>query len=286
VPELFHHQERFFGCLTLRRVRRITSGPDLAAYDALANTLLHRVAFDAEYDLLIATQAFDAGSSARCPALGDDGGCAVHRDRKPAVCRVVPLDALVPDALQHQVLAERAQDALDWGADCIAPGIRAGFEPLTRRLAVVNDSARQALRAHRESLADERRFWGKAVFRVLEDDLFRDAARVRALPSVGFFALSLAPVLMVIGVASERCRRRTLAFLDAQLWLARRTLERASRDGDPQDDALARLAAFARTHAELRAALAASPPRPTPETPEQRELEHWLGLPELGSDPA
>ncbi|HEX7452784.1 MAG TPA: YkgJ family cysteine cluster protein, partial [Polyangiaceae bacterium] len=138
VPELFHHQRRFIGCLSVRWLGEPAQ-------------------------LLLGARAYDTELSEHCPALDGERHCRIHDDHKPAVCRVVPFDEQLPDHLQHLVLAERAAEARYMGSDCIAPGTRAGFPVVTRRLELVDEGARAALTARRRDLANDQRFWGKSL---------------------------------------------------------------------------------------------------------------------------
>jgi len=115
LPELFHHQDLFVGCLAIRRVQRHQPGETLIAGQtrfllsksdageiaALAESL--HFATGTGYDLSIQTQALDYESLKRCPALGEDNRCSIHDNRKPSVCSMVPFDALFPERLQHVV---------------------------------------------------------------------------------------------------------------------------------------------------------------------------------------
>ena len=146
LPELFYHQDRFIGCLGIRRMKRPCPGDslgngyaaiaanaeDCAAFDDSANRYLHSIRrySGSDHDVLLATHGFDIPGLGNCPALGSDGRCTIHSDRKPAGCCTVPLDALVPDEFQHLVLAERQIDAHFSGANCIKRGINAGTLPL------------------------------------------------------------------------------------------------------------------------------------------------------------
>ena len=282
MPELLHHQDTFFGYLTVQRLERVASddAAQSTAFDELAGRLWHRLpATIGEHDILLATQAFDTGLSARCPALDTEQRCSVHFDKKPAICRVVPFDALRPDNLQHRVLSDRAAEAQYLGSDCIAPGQRDGFAVVTRRLSVVNDDARQALAARRRDLASERRFWGNAVFQMLRAELFADASRLAQVPSNGFLSLSLAPVLMVLADASPRSRARCLSYLEAQARLATDMLLAASAAGQSERAEFRQLRAFAGTNARLHALLVAAPPPLTSLPSSERvALDRWLGL--------
>jgi hypothetical protein len=251
VPELFHHQRTFIGCLSVR-------WPG-----------------EAGRDLLLTTRAFDTGLSEHCPALDAERRCSIHDDKKPAVCRVVPFDELLPDPLQHLVLSERATEARYLGRDCIVPGVRAGFPVVTRRLEVVDEGARAALAERRRDLANEQRFWGNTVTPLLAAEL----RSFRPYHAGGFLTLSIAPVLMELAAASVRCRERCMAYLGAQATLCERTLKEARSAGFAERAAIRQLAAFTGTNARLLAVLSAAPPlMTTSPIAERASLERWLGL--------
>ena len=227
---------------------------------ALAEQLLHAVpGAPATADrVLLATQAFDAGLEARCPALNAELGCSLHGPHKPGICRVVPFDALLPDGLQHLVLAQRAAETRYLGSDCISPGVRPGFAVVTRRLEVVQADARAALDDRRRDLAEERIRWGQRVFQALLPELGAGGSALEKLPRQGFITLSLAPVLLVLAEASDRSRTRCVAYLAAQAALAEGMLATARARGLEQTEASLRLVAFQRTNQRLHAALAGS----------------------------
>jgi Fe-S-cluster containining protein len=259
VPELLHHQHTFFGCLTIQRMAR-PSLRDAALHseqERLAASLWHRLPEgDARTDdVLLATGAFDLGISPRCPALDDEQRCSLHADRKPAICRVVPLDALQADRAQHLVLASRESEAHYFGSDCIAPGQKPAFEVVTRRFNVVQDGARAALAQRRRDLAEERSAWGDRVFQLLRADLFRSPAALERLPRAGFMTLSLAPVLIALLEKSQLSRSRCVEYLDAQARLAQRLLDHAGASGHAERDTVRQLAAFAGTNTRLRSQL-------------------------------
>jgi hypothetical protein len=250
---LFHHQRAFIGCLSVRWLA--APGGELA----------------------LTTRAFDTGLSERCPALDAERRCSLHDDKKPAVCRVVPFDEWLPDHLQHLVLAERAREARYIGSDCIVPGARPGLPVVTRRLEVVDAGARRALAERRRDLADERRFWGRALAPLLRAELL--ARSEPALPPSGFLTLSIAPVLLVLADTSSRSRERCMAYLAAQAPLCERTLQQARLDGCAERAAIQQLSAFTSTNARLLAFLAAAPPsRAALPAAERACLERWLGL--------
>jgi len=256
VPELLHHQHRFFGCLTIQRLARppLSDAVHRTEFDQLAASLWHRLPEGNARtdDVLLATRALDWGLSERCPALDDQQRCSLHQDRKPLVCRVVPLDALQPDCVQHRLLASREAEAHHFGSDCIVPGRMPGFQVVTRRLDVVDHGSRAALAEHREDLARERDAWGDRVFQLLRADLLPSAGALERLPKVGFMTLSLVPVLLSLLSKSLLGRARCVAYLDAQAQLAERLLGDAIACGHAQRDTVRQLTAFARSNAGLR----------------------------------
>jgi Fe-S-cluster containining protein len=289
VPELFHHQNRFVGSLAIRRVPRLragqrvgrgASGAPLGDADAreiadLADAVLHPLGAHLD-DVWIGTQALSVAGPDRCPALGSDMRCTVHDDRKPAACAVVPLDALVPDRLQHRVLAERRAEAAYLGADCIVQGTRPGAVPMIRRLAVVDTDAADALARHRRGLVDDKRWWGTAVFGILQKDLFAQAAMRARIPVDGFVVLAIAPVLVVLASVSARCRVRCVEYVDAQLALIDRTL--GLLDGQRSNETVrSQLHVFARTHRALRGGLANGVHAAARPLTEVHAIERWMG---------
>ena len=189
----------------------------------------------------------------------------------------MPFDEQLPDHSQHLVLAERAAEARYLGSDCIAPGARAGFPVVTRRLELVDGNARAALAERRRDLANEQRFWGSTVTPLLAAELRSHALR-RQRPG-GFLTLSIAPVLMDLSAASTRSRERCMAYLVAQATLCERTLKEARSAGFAERPAIRQLAAFSGTNARLLAVLSAAPPLVTNlPSAERAALERWLGL--------
>jgi hypothetical protein len=306
LSELFHHERRFIGCLTLRRVKRVRRGEPLAglgehrrvdaedelAFAALAARLLHPLpahpresGSGASMYALLAVQAWYEPDRGRCPALGPDGSCSVHHDRKPTACRVAPLEAWLPDRFQAGVLASRLSAAEYRGSDCVLPGERAG-RVVTRGLKLVQPEARDVLARRRAELASDKRFWGDAVFAELARDLASDPAALARIPLQGFVSIPLAPILLVLARVSERCRARCLRFLEAQLGLIEAAqaerggsgaLPRLSLHQDSLPFAAANeLAALARASRHLLGSL--SRPLSTPPQPHAAEMEAWLGL--------
>ncbi|MFM0301336.1 hypothetical protein PQQ99_14540 [Paraburkholderia sediminicola] len=237
LPELFRHRDLFVGCIAVGRVPRrrlheklrvgkhenILSDAEIAAFDTVADTLLHR----AGDTFSITTQGYDCPSLARCPALEDDGRCAIHFEGKPVTCEVVPLDPLVPDALQHLVLAGRNQSAAYLGADCIQEGERTGAALMVAEGRIEDASAKDALARRRASLAAEREVWGKTVFESLRKDLFESPAALARVPAGGFLTISIAPALLAVAGVSARCRQLCLDYIDSQLALIERCIAQA-----------------------------------------------------------
>jgi Fe-S-cluster containining protein len=237
LAELFQHRDRFIGCLAISRVprkrlgerlrvgshERVLDEADIAAFNSIEDTLLHRTGDT----FSIMAQGYDYPSLARCPALEDDGRCAIHLHGKPLTCEVVPLDPLVPDALQHLVLAGRNQSAIYLGAHCIQQGDRADATLLVADGRVVDVGAHDALARRRSALEKEREVWGQAVFAALRKDLFDSPTALARIPAGGFLTISIVPALLAVASASARCRQLCVDYLDSQLALIDRCIEKA-----------------------------------------------------------
>ncbi len=291
VPELFHHQDRFVGCLALRRITRIVagtvvvgpSGPrpadesDARDVAALAERIFHPLPGGRDY-LLLSGQAFGYASLGRCPALDDQGGCSVHHDRKPLTCSAVPLDALFPDRLQGSVLSARLKEAAYVGSDCVRTQPLRDDSPFVHGPHLMDSSVRALLAEHRNALADEKRVWSARVLRLLAKE---PGFAWNALPEAGYFALSIAPVLLVLAEVSEACRKRCIAYLDAQAHLGEQIVGAAlSRKSLTERPTTRQLRAFLQTNAALRDTLTKpGPVTSTRPTEEVAEIEAWLGLP-------
>ncbi|HEY2020568.1 hypothetical protein [Paraburkholderia sp.] len=237
LAELFRHRDLFIGCLAIARVPRRREGErlrvrghgtvldaaDIAAFDSIAQTLLHR----AGDTFSITTQGYDYPSVGRCPALEEDGRCAIHFARKPVTCEVVPLDPLVPDRLQHLVLAARNQSGAYFGANCIHEGEHADAALLVSDGHVVDASALDALTRRRSALAKEREVWGRAVFESLREDLFNSPAALARIPADGFLTISIVPAILAVASTSERCRQLCVDYIDSQIALIGRSVQQA-----------------------------------------------------------
>lgn len=241
LPELFRHRDLFVGCLAISRTPRRRSGErirlgrvdhvlsatEAAACDTLGETLLHGAGNRHGVFFNLVAQGYDYPSLARCPALQDDGLCAIHASGKPLQCTVVPLDPLLPDSLQHLALAGRSIGAAYIGADCIQAGAPGGMAVLVGDGVIHDAAASEVIARRRWMLAQEHELWGCAVFASLRRELF-DAPDVLArIPADGFLSMSIAPALLAVAGISERCRQLSLAYIDSQLVLIEKKIAEA-----------------------------------------------------------
>ncbi|NKJ47500.1 hypothetical protein CIC12_12265 [Burkholderia sp. SG-MS1] len=269
LAELFRHRDRFIGCIAIGRIprkrvgervrvgqhERVLDEADIAAFDTLANTLLHR----AGDTFSITAQGYDYPSLARCPALEDDGRCAIHLHGKPLTCEVVPLDPLVPDTLQHLVLAARNQSAVYLGADCIREGEREDAVLMVAQGRVVDARAKDALMRRRLALEKERHVWGQAVFEALRKELFESPAALARIPAGGFLTISIVPALLTVAAVSANCRRLCADYIDSQLALIDRCIAQALLRRRLEDRPVTlELRGFANAYRHAKAALAES----------------------------
>lgn len=252
LPELFHHQHRFVGCLGLRRR-------------------------GSQVELFV--HAFSFASTGACPLLTSDGGCSVHDDRKPRVCAIVPLDAGLPDHEQPALLAARQREVGSWGSDCIRSAPATGFRELTRRLHVIDPESQALLAEHRRELADEERHWGRATARLLGPALLDHPERVRALPEQGVVSLSLVPVLSLLAARSRRCHERVRECVRAQNSLKTALIAQALARRNPADRADTTLLRNLLRSGEAFARVLDAPPTSWPPADDSvATLEAWLGL--------
>lgn len=271
LPELLRHRDLFIGCIAIGRVPRKRAGEKLrtgnaeailgevevAAFENIADTLLHR----AGETFSLTTQGYDYPSLARCPALEDDGRCQIHFNGKPAMCEVVPLDPLVPDALQHLVLAQRKQSAAYLGADCIRESTPDDGSLFVGDGRVHDTGAREALARRRNTLEIERDVWGRAVFQSLRKELFDSPAALARIPSGGFITISIVPALLAVAGFSSHCRQLCLDYIDSQLVLIEQSIARALLRRRLDDRPVTQeLRGFAAAYQRAQAILAA--PRP------------------------
>ena len=267
LAELFRHRDWFIGCIAIGRVPRRRRGErlragqyetvlddaDIAAFDSIADRLLHR----AGETFSITTQGYDYPSLARCPALADDGRCSIHLQGKPVTCEVVPLDPLVPDTLQHLVLAGRRQSAAYLGADCIQEGERADAALMVAAGRITDANAQDALARRRNALEQDNELWGRTVFESLRKDLFESPAALARIPAGGFLTLSIVPALRVVASTSAPNRRLCLDYIESQLELIERSIEQALLRRRLDDRPVTQeLRGFAQAYRHTRALLA------------------------------
>jgi hypothetical protein len=240
LDELFHHERRFIGCLTLRqapepaRAGARIDGVEIPATTAGEARALHEALGFAHGGRRwrVSSRAYDYPSLGRCPALRDDGLCAIHGDRKPGMCDVVPLEPELPDGLQRIVLHRRASEAAYFGAACIgAEGAEA--DALVAGEQVVHAGYREALGRQRRRLVDEAEDWGHRLAAQLVPAL---GAAPRA-PSLaeGHLTLSLLPVLGLWSSRSAEQSRRCVRYARAQIELIDAGIERALARGHRAD---------------------------------------------------
>ena len=240
LDELFHHERRFVGCLTLRqapepvRAGARIDGVEVPPATAGEARALHEALGFAHGGVRwrVASRAYDYPSLGRCPALRDDGLCGVHDDRKPGLCGVVPLEPELPDGLQRIVLHRRASEAAYFGAACIrAEGAETDALVVGER--VVDAVYRQALARQRRRLVDEAEDWGHSLAAALVPVLGA-APRGRSL-AAGHLTLSLLPVLDVLSSRSAEQSRRCVRYARAQLELIDASIDRARARGHRAD---------------------------------------------------
>ena len=267
LPALFRHRDRFIGCLAIGRVPRrrvgervrvgrheaVLADADIAAFESIADTLLYR----AGDTFSIVTQGYDYPSLARCPALADDGRCAIHLNGKPLTCEVVPLDPLVPDRLQYLVLAGRNQSASYIGADCIQEGERPDASIMVAHGQIEDANARDAVTSRRSELEREREVWGRAVFESLRKELFESPSALTRIPPNGFLTISIVPALLAVAGISAYCRQLCLDYIDSQLALIERSIEQALLRRRLEDRPVTQeLRGFAQAHQRAKTLLA------------------------------
>lgn len=239
LPELFYHENLFVGSLGIRRLKRHKTGEVFITANAahpvsladaqlladLAESQLFNLGAEENrcgYDFSIMTQAMDYESLNQCPALGTDHHCAIHNDRKPAVCSMVPFDSLYPDSLQNIVLLSR-----QFGENCIVAGHHDGYQVVVKDRQVESGQYYNALRKRRDDLRLEKQWWGNAVFALLKNERFVNPIEIAKIPmDNGLLLLSIIPVLMVLAGVSDKCRARCLQYIDSQINLIDSKIEK------------------------------------------------------------
>jgi Fe-S-cluster containining protein len=272
VPELFRHRDRFIGSLAVGRARRLAPGvriaegegahlldeEDAAELAALQDAVYHQpvAARRAAHVVSLVTQAFEYPSPGRCPALAGDGNCMIHREDKPLMCRVVPLDPYLPDRLQRSVLINRRSSAAYLGASCIEPGTEPPYRPLVQHKRVADPAFGADLQRRRAELAQEKQRWGAAVFGMLEKELNHGQGAQR-FGDDAYLLLPLVPVLAVLAAEGETMRAQCVEYIDFQLALIDAAIGRALARKRPEDRAAtAQLRSFAQAYARQRPLLA------------------------------
>jgi hypothetical protein len=251
---------------------------DLQAFDQLAHKLFHGpyTSRGGEFVVFLMAHGLDRSGDHRCPMLQDDGHCAIHADRKPAACAAVPFDPLLPDRWQHLVLAERQREAF-LGAGCLARGRRKGFLPVASGTHLTSHEFRLALERRRGALATDKRFWGDAVYPLLEQAADERAGGALQTPENEMLVLSVVPALLVVAETSDMCRQRCLEYVEAQTELIERTCSEPT-DEPAANEGHSRLASFRKAYLALRRVLAVPRAhfgrRPIRATAD--EVEAWL----------
>lgn len=221
LRELFRHRDLFVGCIAIGRISRVQ------ADDALAAALFFPLGERPGEFLSIAAQGYDYPSAGRCPALDSAGLCSIHATGKPDMCDAVPLDPLVPDALQHRVLAARSRGAGYIGADCIVAGTQTDAAVLVAEGSIVDASARAAVERRRTAIATERELWGRALFDSLHANSARGTDALARIPPDGYATISIVPALLAIAGLSAACRELCVGYIASQMALIERNIAQA-----------------------------------------------------------
>ncbi|WP_225936506.1 hypothetical protein [Caballeronia sp. NK8] len=291
LRELFRYRDVFIGAIAISRAPRMRAGQrvrigpyetllsdeDASACDALAR--LHTFPIGAHGDFIsVTTQAIDYASPGRCPALADDGLCRLHADGKPDQCIAVPLDPLVPDRLQHVVLAQRSFGEGWLGAQCIEPGERRDPALVANGGIVAND-AKAAMDRRRRALATEREWCGRTIVDALLCDFAADPRRALAqVPENGYRTISLVPALLVIGGMSPALAQHCIGYIDAQTGLIRRSITRAIERRRLDDRPMTQtLRAFLDALARAREHLASVPAQSNASSLAEQAETYFLG---------
>lgn len=276
LPELFRHQDRFFGCLALRATRMPATARchDERPFEA---RFLHAVPGERGLWAAVAGQAFGFPSQSRCSSLMTDGRCGLHQTGKPLVCHVVPFDSLQPDRCQSDVLAERRAEAGFFGADCITRAPATAPHAATAGPRLLKAAIARDLKRHRDALELEKRHWGSRVFTFLSNG--QSGVPWRLLPDGNWVEIGLTPALAAVAELSPGCRERTLEYIDAQLVLGEALVRDAiSRKSLLDRDATQRLRAYLQALAHLHESIR-SRHLPFQRPPAaSREVERWLSV--------
>lgn len=247
VEELFHHQDRFIGCLTVRIVERPTAATripgtgeplhpdDLAEWQDFVDATSFALpgALPPHLRIQLGTQGYEHPIfNNRCPALAPDGRCEIHDDRKPAMCSAVPLEPALPDGLQRVVLKRRMEEAGWMGAACIAEGeAAAGFVPMVEGRRVVQDGDRGALTVLRRQMRAETQRWGRMTFALLSETLTEKVRQGRGLHPHSYVVLPMTAVLEALARCSTADRRRCEHYAERQVELIAQTIRQTITGG-------------------------------------------------------
>ncbi|SAL00601.1 flagellin N-methylase [Caballeronia arationis] len=257
LRELFRHRDLFVGCIAIGRISRVQ------ADDALAAALFFPAGDRSGDFLSITAQGYDYPSAGRCPALDSAGLCSIHANGKPDMCDAVPLDPLVPDSLQHRVLATRARGAGYIGADCIVPGTHADAALLVAEGRIVDASARAAVERRRTAIATERELWGRAVFDSLRASSTQGKEALARIPPGGYATISIVPALLAVAGLSAACRELCVAYIASQMALIERNVAQAIARRHLNDRPVTQeLRGFLASHVRAREVLLESPAAP------------------------
>jgi hypothetical protein len=252
----------------------MTRGP---ALDPLAERILHPIAGSRDLYAGLSGQAFGFPSQGQCSALLADGRCGVHEQNKPAVCSVVPLDALEPDHLQAGVLASRLDEAAFIGAECVTREV-----PSSRRVVVhgehlLNEPLLVALERHRRALKLEKHYWGNRVFAFLSSGA--NSISWLFLPPGNWLEVGLTPALAAVAELSPNCRLRTIEYVHSQLLLGEKLAHGAeARRSVVDHQATLRLRSYLQALAQLKRLMLGKQPPFHGDTAMSLEAERWLGV--------
>lgn len=276
VPELYRHQDRFFGCLALRATRMPSTvrSNDARPFEA---RFLHSVPNERGLWAAIAGQAFGFSSQNRCSALSSDGKCSLHDTGKPLICHVAPFDSLQPDRHQSDVLEERRAEAGFLGADCITRVPATASRAVAAGPRLLDASIAHDLERHRGALELEKRYWGSRVFAFLSGG--EHGVPWHMLPDGNWVEIGVTPALAAIAELSPACRLRTLEYIDAQLVLGETLVRDAvSRKSLLDRDSTQRLRAYLQALTHLHGTMRSRKPPFQPDAIAAAEVERWLGV--------
>ncbi|WP_322045524.1 flagellin N-methylase [Paraburkholderia sp. J67] len=286
LREWFAHRSVFIGSVAIERVaprragERLVAGgiehvldaQDVEDHDALANTLFHRASGREASWISVTLQGYDYPSSARCPALAQDGRCTLHDAGKPTRCAAVPLDPLVPDGWQAVALGARRDGIRALGADCIREGVEALAIPLLDGARVID---KQALERDRAALVFERKVWRDALAAALS----AAPASLAALAPGARLTMPPVPALLTVARVSPACHAACLDIIGKQRALIEASVAAALVRRRHDERAFTQeLRGFAQAYARAFDELSRSPTPNSSDPPFARDVESWLGV--------